>query len=75
MYCGVERFIRWLELILDKDAALFGTGNTTYDQLSLDAIVMPTEEEIEDHIIIARKPRTEDNLSQQAQRWIKRRRP
>jgi hypothetical protein len=53
----LELFIRWSELIYDKDEFLFGQGKTMYNQLAPDALTMPTEEEIEQQMIVSQERR------------------
>jgi hypothetical protein len=54
-------FFRWSELIFNKDDLLFGQGKTIYDQLTPDALTMPTEEEIEQQIIVSQERRALGN--------------
>jgi hypothetical protein len=56
----MDLFARWSELILEKDQVLFGTGRMTYDQLPFDLELMPTEEEIAEHIIVSKERRGEE---------------
>ncbi|KNZ50563.1 hypothetical protein VP01_434g2 [Puccinia sorghi] len=52
-----DYFLSWSELILQKDHSLFGSGKLSYKQLPNDVTDMPTDTEIEQHIIIARNRR------------------
>jgi hypothetical protein len=56
----MDLFARWSELILEKDQVLFGTGRMTYNQLPFDLELMPTEEEIAEHIIVSKERRGEE---------------
>ncbi|PLW27665.1 hypothetical protein PCANC_24142 [Puccinia coronata f. sp. avenae] len=57
---GMDYYLAWSELILEKDQVLFGTGRMTYNQLPFDLELMPTEEEIAAHIIVSKERRGEE---------------
>ncbi|PLW50550.1 hypothetical protein PCASD_01397 [Puccinia coronata f. sp. avenae] len=54
---SLDYFFVWSELIYDKDEFLFGQGKTMYNQLAPDALTMPTEEEIEQQMIVSQERR------------------
>ena len=49
--------LSWLELILQKDHSVFGSGKQTHKQLPDDVSDMPTDIEIEKQIVLARNRR------------------